>query len=109
MDWTLTISDERNTAPAFAFTTNRMPRLQYCPLPTTPPNDPMQVDVPQECTLPIPAFFTPFSYRSRQVAPRPCKPSAPASHTARDRPAGAFSPGVDVADTFGWGLGGTQL
>ena len=28
MDWTVTTSDKRNTVPAFAFTANRMPRLQ---------------------------------------------------------------------------------
>jgi hypothetical protein len=38
--------------------TNRMSRLQSRLLPMTP----MQVDVPRECTLPIPAFLYPFSY-----------------------------------------------
>ena len=40
---------------------------------------------PRKCPSQSLPFFAPFSYRSRQVAPLPCKPSAPASHTARDR------------------------
>ena len=54
MNWTFTVSDKHNTAPAFAFTTVTT-RLAYRPLPMTP----CRSMFPENAPIPIPAFLHP--------------------------------------------------
>ena len=54
MNWIFIVSDKRNTAPAFTFTTVTT-RLAYRPLPTTP----CRSTFPENVPLQIPAFLHP--------------------------------------------------
>ena len=54
MKWIFIVSDKRNTAPSFTFTTATT-RLAYRPLPTTP----CRSTFPENGPIPIPAFLHP--------------------------------------------------